>query len=386
MESALLVEAVFWGAFILIVHSYLLYPISLVFLSTARKRYELKNSAREPKRKISILISAYNEESAVSKRMSELLTIDYPEFEIIVGIDGATDRTYEILREFNDKRLRVIPFQVNRGKVWVLNDLYKYADGEVIMFSDANTRLDADSLRRLERHFDDDKVGGVCGRLELHAKDRAKGSNMESEYWGIESWMKKLEGDQGMTLGANGAIYAIRRNLFAPFDSKSRIADDFILPLRLIEKGYYFVYEPDALAFENSNSFKTEFFRKVKVGEAIMGTLKSSLALMNPFKGFVAYSFWSHKIIRWLAPFLLLIMIFSNLLLLAHGELYFVSAVAQAAFYFTAAIGIMCLYLGSQIPVAAHFGYFLIANAGLVVGMMKSLVKPQDAKWDVSRE
>ncbi|HUI28819.1 MAG TPA: glycosyltransferase [Candidatus Acidoferrales bacterium] len=382
----MLIESIFWVVLILIVHSYLLYPASLLFLSKARRRYELESSDREPMRRISILISAYNEEDTICERMSEFLAIDYPAYDIIVGIDGATDRTYERLREFNDERLRIIPFGVNRGKVWVLNDLCRYADGDVLVFSDANTRLDAQSLRKLERHFDDKNVGGVCGRLELHVNDGAKGSDMESEYWGVESWIKKLEGDQGMTLGGNGAIYAIRRELYVAFDSRLRIADDFILPMRLIERGYYFVYEPEALAFENSNSFKAEFFRKVKVGEAIPGTLKSSLNLTNPLRGFVAYSFWSHKIVRWFVPFLLLIAVFSNLILLTHGELYVDMAVMQFTFYFLAAIGVAGLYTGIQIPVAAHLGYFLIANVGLAVGLVRSLIKQRDARWNVSRE
>ncbi len=381
----IVLETVFWVTLILVVHSYLVYPVSLLFLSLVRKRYTLKSLPSQPKKKISILLSAYNEEATIGKRISELLATKYPFLQIIVGVDGATDQTYQTLRQFEDERLKVVPFELNRGKVWVLNDLYEYAEGDVLMFCDANTRLDGDSFEKLEKHFHDGRVGGVCGRLKLYSNDSVNGSEMESKYWGIESWIKKLEGDQGMTLGANGAIYAIRRELFVPFDTNSRIADDFILPLRIIEKGYYFVYEEQALAFENAGNFKDEFSRKVRIGAAIIATMKASVTLMNPLRGFIAYALWSHKIIRWLVPYFILVMIFSNLILLSHSEAFVFTAIAQGAFYFLAAAGIICLFWSIQVPIISHLGYFAVANVALVVGFVKSLITHPDTKWEVSR-
>jgi cellulose synthase/poly-beta-1,6-N-acetylglucosamine synthase-like glycosyltransferase len=385
MNMLAVIEIVFFVALFLVVHSYFLYPASLACLSVVSKRYEFSDPGQAPKRKISILISAYNEALTIKERIESLVSIKYPSFEVIIGVDGATDGTAEILQEIKNNKLKVIRYGVNRGKVWVLNDLYEHAEGPILMFTDANTELSSNALEKLERHFNNEKVGGVCGRLELRPDKRAKGSGMESEYWGMESRIKRLEGDQGMTLGANGAIYAIRRELFVPFDTHSRIADDFILPLRIIEKGYYFVHEQDAVAFEYSGNFKAEFTRKVRIGAAILATAKSSLPLMNPLRGFIAYSFWSHKIIRWLVPYLLPIMVILNLILLPYGRVFLFMLIVQGAFYLLAAIGIIGLFSGLQIPVASHIGYFLNANAALVVGLMKSLFKPQDTKWEVSR-
>lgn len=380
------IETVFWGGLLLIVHSYLIYPLSLMLMSAISKRYVLKDSSAEPKREISILISAYNEERMIGKRIAELLSIDYSPFEIIVGIDGATDRTYEVLKQFDDARLRVFRFDVNRGKVWVLNDLWKQARGEILIFSDANTELHKDSLKKLERHFSDPRVGGVCGRLELDPNEGARASALESEYWGIESRIKRLEGDMGMTLGANGAIYAIRRELFVPFATRSRIADDFILPLRIIEKGYYFVYESEALAYERSGDVRIEFNRKVRIGAAIVATLKASGALLNPLRGFVAYAFWSHKVLRWLVPYLLIVIILANVLLMQNSQFFQVTAMLQGIFYIGAVIGILGLLLGIQIPILSYLGYFVAANAALIVGLGKSFLREQDTKWKVARD
>ena len=370
----------------MILHSYIFYPLSLEIMSTLKKKYRLTTSEGRSPRKISILVSAYNEEGVIRRRVSDLLAIDFPAFEVIVGVDGATDNTYGALSDLVDPRLKVINFPNNRGKVWVLNDLRESAAGEILVFTDANTELDGKSLGMLERHFDDEKVGGVCGRLELRAKHGAKGSNMETAYWGVESRIKRLEGDQGVTLGGNGAIYAIRNNLFVPFDSKSRIHDDLVLPLRIIEKGFYFVYEPCALAYEESYSFDSEFRRKVKVGEAIRGSLHAAAGLISPRHGFAAYSFWSHKVIRWFVPFLLIVLALANLMLLRQGGIFVWTALCQVVFYFGAAIGIAGLYSGAEIPIAAHCGYLLIANAGIATGLTKSLFKHQDAKWEVSRD
>lgn len=379
------IETVFWVALLLIVHSYLIYPVSLVILSKIRKRYVLKERITESRKKISILISAYNEEQTIGTRVAELLKVDYSPFEIIVGVDGATDRTPEMLKEFDDARLKVVCFGENRGKVWVLNDLCKQAEGEIFMFSDANTQLHKDALKKLERHFDDPRVGGVCGRLKLDPKGGSEGSGMESEYWGLESRIKRLEGDRGITLGANGAIYAIRGDLFVPFATRSRIADDFILPLRIIEKGYYFVYEPEALAFEQSGDMRTELTRKVRIGAAIVATMKASRALMNPFRGFVAYSIWSHKILRWLVPFFLLIIGLANCLLFPLSEFFQITAVLQGLFYLGAVTGIFGLLAGIQIPILSYLGYFVAANAALLFGLGKSFLREQGTRWEVSR-
>jgi len=379
------IEIVFFIALLLVIHSYLLYPASLAFLSAIGKRYEFYDAGKPTTEKISILISAYNEAATIKKRITGLLSIDYPSFEVIVGVDGATDGTAEILQEIGDNRLKVIRYETNRGKVWVLNDLYEHTDGSILMFTDANTDLNQNALAMLERHFGDERVGGVSGRQETRPYHGSKEMRVESEYWKIESWIKQREGDRGMTLGGNGSVYAIRRDLFMPFDTQSRIADDFILPLKVIEKGYYFVYEPEAVAIEQSGDLKGEFRRKMRIGAAVSATLKAARPLMNPSKGFIAYSLWSHKIIRWFVPYLLVIILISNILLLSQAEIFRIGVIVQFVFYSIAAVGIFGLSTRIQIPIVAQLGYFVVANAALFTGITKALVRHPETKWEVSR-
>ncbi len=380
-----LLSVLFWGAVLLIMHSYVIYPLSLIVLSIFRKRYVFRDSGRNSVNKISILISAYQEEKTIEERVRGFLALDYPSFEIIIGVDGATDRTTEVLGRIEDPRLRVVPFEKNRGKVWVLNDLQKLAAGDILMFTDANTRLHAGTLRKLERHFSDERVGGVCGRQEILPPEEPGGLKLESEYWAFEGWLKKLEGDQGMTLGGNGAVYAIRRELFVPFATHARIADDFVLPLKVIEQGYYFVYEPEALAIEQSGDLRGEFARKIRIGAAVIATMGALKSLLNPFGGFAAYSLWSHKIIRWGVPLLLPILLVSNLFLVSQGAFFYYVMVVQAACYVIAAIGIVGLLNGKHIPVASHLAYFAAANGALMVGYVNAIVKRPETKWEVSR-
>ncbi len=380
-----LFSVLFWGAFILILHSYVLYPASLACLSIFRKRYRCPAGDGESTRSISILISAFNEERTIEERVRGFLSIDYPSFEIIVGVDGTSDRTTEFLNRIEDPRLKVVPFEKNRGKVWVLNDLQKLATGTILMFTDANTRLQAGALRKIEHHFANEKVGGVCGRQEILPPEDPGGLKLESEYWAFEGWLKKLEGDQGMTLGGNGAVYAVRRELFVPFATHARIADDFVLPLKIIEQGYYFVYEPEALAIEQSGDLRGEFRRKVRIGAAVMATLGTIKSLLNPLRGFAAYSLWSHKIIRWGVPFLLFVLFVSNLFLVSQSTLFYFTLVMQIVCYAVAAIGVVGLLRGIHIPLASHLGYFAVANGALLIGYVSSIVKRPETKWEVSR-
>lgn len=375
----------FWGAAILVLHSYVVYPLSLVFLSKVRKRYRyVQAGTREPE-KISMLVSAYNEEETIEERVRGFLDIDYPDFEVIVGVDGATDTTGEILKQIEDPRLKVVPFEMNRGKVWVLNDLKNIATGSILMFTDANTRLHPETMSKIERHFADPRVGGVCGRQEIVPWTGPHAMNLESQYWEFEGWLKKLEGDQGMTLGGNGSVYAVRSDLFVPFATRARIADDFVLPMKIIEQGYYFVYEPEALAVEQSGDLAGEFKRKVRIGAAVFATLGAIKPLVNPARGFPSYALWSHKIIRWAVPVLIVLLFISNLFLVSDGVFFYFTFVMQVICYGIALMGMFGLRKGVHVPVASHMAYFLASNAALLVGYVKSIVKRPETKWQVSR-
>ena len=165
---------------------------------------------------VSILIAAYNEEMDIEKRIFKILSLNYPreKLEIVIASDGSSDRTNEIVRRYAAHGIRLFDYPVNRGKTTVLNDSVPQLNGEIIVLSDANTHMATDAVRRLASWFCDRDVGVVCGRLVL--TDPRSGRNVDGLYWKYETFLKKCESRLGALLGSNGAIYAIRKNLF-PF-------------------------------------------------------------------------------------------------------------------------------------------------------------------------
>ena len=201
-----ILQLCFWILVALLIHTYLIYPFSLLVITRKEKLPEQKLQDRDfPK--VSVIISAYNEEARIEAKLSNFKDLNYPDekIEFLIGVDGAKDRTAELIRARRSEQVRLFEYPENRGKVAVLNDLVDYAAGEILIFTDANTIFDRDAVLNLCQHFMDTKVGGVCGRLLLMSGKQ----KLEPLYWMFESKLKELEGAHGATIGANGGIYAI---------------------------------------------------------------------------------------------------------------------------------------------------------------------------------
>ena len=226
-------------------YAYAGYPIILfvaaAFVQLARDaRYLLsrlerrRRSTRTPT--VSIIVAAHNEETVIKQAIRNLLSLDYPAdlIELIVGSDGSSDRTVQLAIETGDRRLHVEDFPDQRGKLAVLKDCAQMARGEILVFSDANTLLNRDAVKQLVRHFDDPLVGAVCG--ELRFTDSEGRTTHEGFYWRYELTLKMLESRIDSSLGANGAIYAVRTELF-PDVPEHLITEDFVIPMRIRPRG-----------------------------------------------------------------------------------------------------------------------------------------------------
>jgi Glycosyltransferases, probably involved in cell wall biogenesis len=379
-----ILQLCFWILVALLIHTYLIYPFSLLVITRKEKLPEQKLQDRDfPK--VSVIISAYNEEARIEAKLSNFKDLNYPDekIEFLIGVDGAKDRTAELIRARRSEQVRLFEYPENRGKVAVLNDLVDYAAGEILIFTDANTIFDRDAVLNLCQHFMDTKVGGVCGRLLLMSGKQ----KLEPLYWMFESKLKELEGAHGATIGANGGIYAIRKECFVPFETNLPIADDFILPMRVIEQGYKFVYEPGALAFEEGGDFRSEFSRKERIGAQDFNALRLIKSLLNPRRGFVSYGVWSHKILRWFTPHLLILIFVLNVVLLYSGsDFWRYVMIGQVAFYVIGLIGAGGLLINKDIPIFAQIGYFVSVNLALLIDFFKKVLKTQETKWEVRRD
>ncbi len=385
--GGLVARWIFWSSALLLLHTYFFYPIILVLLDGARRLAQmLLRVTDEPRRPIelypsvTLVVAAYNEASCIEEKIRNSLQIDYPadRFELLIGSDGSTDATDEIVQRFANGRVQLWRGE-RAGKASVLNACVPVASGDIVVLSDANTLIDAGAVKRLVRHFHDPEIGAVCGRLRLY--NRTRRDYEESAYWTYESWIKFYEGRQGAVMGANGGLYAIRRRMFTPLPP-STIVDDFVIATRLIERGFKVIYDADALAYEETTEdYQKEFKRRTRIAAGNFQSLTLVPRLLSPRSGFRAFAFWSHKVLRWFAPGLMGAAFAGNLFLLRE-PLYRLIFVGQVLFYALAAAGKAKLFRGQLRPLASVAYYFVTMNWAIAVGFWRFLRGGQAAAWE----
>jgi cellulose synthase/poly-beta-1,6-N-acetylglucosamine synthase-like glycosyltransferase len=330
---------------------------------------------------VSLVLAAYNEEAVLEDRLENALATDYPRdrFEILVGSDGSTDGTGAIACKFADRGVRLLDFPVNRGKASVVNDLASAASGELVIFSDANTHIDPAAARKLARWFADPGVGAVVGQLVLH--DPVCGQNVDSTYWRYERFLKQEEDRLGALLGANGAIYAIRRSAYTPIPPGT-IVDDFVIPLLAkLRTGLRVVYDKEAVAVEETApDVRAEFHRRARIGAGGFQAIVLLRGLLSPRHGWTAFAFFSHKILRWLCPFFLIGALLATAPLLDR-PLYRAALAAQVAMYAAALILPAIPWRARPLRPLRLSSMFVSMNAALLVGFVRWVRGTQKAGW-----
>lgn len=321
-----------------VLYVYLGYPLVISVIATIGKKTIQKKEDFEPV--VSLIIAAFNEQNVIEEKLANSLSLDYPEdhLEIIVFSDASTDRTEEIVKQYQNKGIRLIQLKERKGKTAGQNLAVSQARGDIIVFSDANAIYREDAIRKLVRNFYDQSVGCVCGELIYFSKDKSLIGEAESTYWDYEKFIKRQESGAASILGANGSIYALRKKLFVPLPDET--ISDFIEPFKIIEQGYRVIYEPAALSFEQSTTdFHEEYQRKKRIINRSFSSLIIYRTFLNPVKyPMISFQLISHKLLRWLIPVYLLIIFFANLFLLS--SLFFqIMLGLQIVFYSMAFVG-----------------------------------------------
>ena len=375
-------QVTLWTCMALLLFAYVGYPLVIWCCSQLFGRVKVVPAA--PERylpSLSLLIVAHNEEAAIEERLENALMTDYPaeQMEIVVASDGSSDATPSIVRGYQHRGVRLLEYTQRRGKAAVINRAIRELSGEVVLLSDANTSIDATAARNISRWFHDPAVGVVCGQLLLTST--AAGSNVDNLYWRYENSLKKSEGRLGALLGANGAIYALRRRLFVPVPD-STIVDDFVIPLAAkLRSGCEILYDPESLAREEiARDLSDEFRRRARLGAGGYQSLRLLWRLLDPRRGWIAFSYFAHKVLRWFGPFFLTAALACNACLL-HRPFYLYLFFAQLAFYFLSIVAIM-----NPVP-AKPLRFLLLApmftgmNAALLVGFWRWLMGIQCGVW-----
>jgi cellulose synthase/poly-beta-1,6-N-acetylglucosamine synthase-like glycosyltransferase len=356
-----------------ILYAYVAYPL-LLALVPCRKRAP-RETGDWPS--VSVLISVFNEEKHIHARIENLLALDYPpdKLEILIGSDGSADRTNELVRKFPDARVQLHAFEPRAGKPSVLNRLVPRARGALLVFSDANAMFAPDALKKLARHFGDAGIGGVCGRLVFHGE---KSATDEGPYWKLETFMKQRESALDSCLGANGAIYAIRRDTWPGIPDNTFI-DDFVIAMRVREGGRRVIYDTEAVATEDLPvSVEHEMTRRIRIGAGGFQAMALCWRSLLPWRGVYTWAFWSHKVLRWLVPFFMVAALVANFFLVSD-PVFFVMIILQLIFYALALLG--ALVRGRKMILFSAPHYFVTINLALLLGFFRFVTGTQRAAW-----
>ncbi len=383
-------QYLFWVCLVLVCYTYLIYPLVLFGVhSLAQVARDLRYLRRRQNRRaaspasaeppsVSLIIAAHNEQESLPDKIANLRQLDYPRerLEVIFVSDGSTDGTNEILGALEDPSFRTIYLRERKGKAHALNCGAEAARHETLVFSDATTLFDPFAVRYLVRHFADPAVGVVCGSLQFQGSKESR--QTEGVYWGYESMLRLMEGRLGATLTASGAIYALRRHCFPSLSADTWI-EDFVIPMRARKLGYKVMYEPEATATEfAAPSVEGEFQRRVRLA---VGSFRALGELARiPLDPVTLWAFFSHKVLRWILPFLLISLLVSNALLWSRFP-YSLALAFQLLFYLWAALGYALRERVQRVRYAL-LGYFLVAiNLAFLVGFIQSLGGRQGVSW-----
>lgn len=362
-------EIATWAALVLaVLYSYAGYPALLWLLARLRPR-PVRQGASEPT--VSLIIAAYNEERCIRARLENALALDYPrdKLEIIVASDASTDATDRIVGEFANRGVRLVRSPGRFGKVYAQNLTVSQSAGDVLVFSDANSMYEPDAVKKLVRNLVDPNVAYVSGELRYHPARSAIGRG-EALYWLYETWIKRWESATGNLINGNGGIYAIPRAHYIPVDEEA--GADMWFPLAMIRKGHRTVHERGAVAYEETSiTARDEYGRKHRSIARAVALVIQNVGLMNPFRyGLTALKLFSHRALRYLVPFLVILIAALNLALL-RSPFFQVTAALQAVFYLGALAGAVMQSLGKRAPIFYVPYYFCVANMAALKGIVR---------------
>lgn len=375
--------AIFWTCFLLTGYVYFIYPVLLTRLARFIGRHYIRNEIIPP---VSIIISAYNEEHTIAEKIENTLSLDYPRelVEIIVGSDGSTDRTNEIVRSYADRGVRLLAFPENRGKTMVQNDCVSQASHEIVVFMDAASMCEKCSLKKLVANFADSRVGAVAGRVVFTRENRNLTTESQGVYWKYEQILKQAESSLGSLVGVDGPLYAIRKSLYTPLDQD--MMSDFISPLLVIGSGSSVVYEPEAVTYEEATTSTTDEFntRRRIVTRGFTGISRHPKLLNPAGNPLLAWQILSHKILRWLVGFYYVGMLISSLFLM--GRRFYLLAFSGLA----AVLGISIYGMKSRSSPGGRWYaipyYFILVNLAAMFGVIDYLRGKRVISWKPVRQ
>ena len=332
---------------------------------------------------MSVIISAYNEEDVIEKKLENIIQTDYPTYEVIIANDSSTDRTVEICEEFirnnPDYDIRINTVKNHLGKTNAQNEAVEVAKGEIIVFSDANSMFKSNAISELVSYFVDDDIEYVCGSLIYHEDDEISSVVAENTYWNFELKMRKIESNIKTITNGNGAIYAVRKKDYRHIDLVN--SHDYELPLYAALNHKRALYNPKAVAFEKAGQTTAdEFKRKVRMQRRILTNIFTNLKRLNIFEyGWFSFFTFNHKTLRYLQAFFHIVLLVTNFFLLGEGVFYGSFFLMQIGFYALAIIGQLS---GAKSKIFYFPRYYCAMMLAQIIGGYRELRGYSKPTWE----
>jgi cellulose synthase/poly-beta-1,6-N-acetylglucosamine synthase-like glycosyltransferase len=373
------VVILFWSCCLLLTYVYVLYP-ALVSALAARYGRTVQRGDALPA--VTIIVTVYNEEKCIRAKLDNLAELNYPPqlLDVIVGSDASSDSTEAIAASYDRLRVRVLRVEGRQGKTACQNAAAASAKGEVLIFTDATTRLHADAVRRLVENFADAAVGCVAGRLDYVTDVENLTGRGGRAYWDYEVRLRAGESLLGSLIGVSGCLYAVRRSAYRPIHPY--LISDFVIAMRMREQGLRTILAPDAVCFEATlDRGHEELAMRTRVAARSLNALVAERRFLNPARyGLFAWQLWSHKVLRYATPLLWLIAIGANLAL-ARQMPYLVLLLAQFALIAAGAVGFLLQQRGHKLGLLTRPYYFLLTNVASLIATLRYLQGERIVTW-----
>ena len=380
----------FWICLFLLVYTYFIFPISIIFLARKKSLNNKFYKQEDEIPSVSILIAAYNEQEVIKEKVMSIINSNLPssKIEIIIGSDCSTDNTNEIINELakNYSFLNVKIFTERSGKSAVVNKLVKEAKNEIIILTDANIIFSKNTIQSLIRHFRNSEIGLVDSNMVNVGIKKSGISLQEKTYINSEVKFKHAESKLwGMLMGPFGGCFAIRKSLFIPIPENFMV-DDFFVCMNILKNGNLAINDLDAVVYEDvSNQISEEFRRKRRISMGnFINLFHFKKLLLKPFTK-LGFIFLSHKVIRWFGPILLILVLASNFLLISDSIFYKIAFFLQLILFIFPFIDLLLRKIGIHVLILRFITHFYSMNLALFMGMIDYLTVNKKGVWEPTK-
>jgi cellulose synthase/poly-beta-1,6-N-acetylglucosamine synthase-like glycosyltransferase len=372
----------FWTCCGTLLYVYVLYPVLIRALAACFGKVAVCDN-RQPT--VTVIVTAYNEETAIRAKLDNLAELNYPSehVDVLVASDASSDATEQIAATYDPRRVRVLRVEGRLGKTACQNAAAAAASGEILMFTDATTRVDPDALKHLAGGFADPSIGCVAGCLAYISDSDSLTGRGGRTYWSYELGLRAAESALGSLIGVSGCLYAVRKSAYRPI--APALISDFVVAMKMREQGLRTVLAPDAACFEETlDKGNLELSMRVRVAIRSINALVRERRFLNPVKfGVFAWQLWSHKALRYVSPLFWIAAYASNVLLVQQAPypLYLILLLGQSAVLAAGGIGFALQGRNRELGLFGKPYYFFLTNLAALIAILRYIRGERMVTW-----